>query len=42
MWTSFISYGQFGRDIAVCDYVFVRFLHCKANVLYTMLASCMH
>ena len=37
----FILYEQFGRDIAVCDCVFVRFLHCKANVLFTMLASCM-
>ena len=38
----FILYGQFGRDIAVYECVFVRFLHCKANVLFTMLASCMH
>ena len=38
----FNFYGQFGRDIAVCDYVFVRFLHFKANVLFTILASCMH
>ena len=38
----FILYGQFGRDIAICDYVLVRFLHFKANVLFTMLATCMH
>ena len=38
----FILYGQFGRHIAVCDYAFVRFLHFKANVLFTMLANCMH
>ena len=38
----FILYGQFGWDITVCDYAFVQFLHFKANVLFTMLASCMH
>ena len=39
---SFILYGQFGRDITVCDCVFVRFLHGKANVLFTVLANYMH
>ena len=38
----FYLYRQFGRDNAVCDCVFVQFLHSKANVLFTILASCMH
>ena len=38
----FIWYWQFSSDIALCDCVFGRFLHCKASVLFTMLTGSMH